>query len=147
MFAWVVLLLMLGVFPEFESPDWDKIYIQFEEDCPTSFFTESEDKVTFILHPSINQSRFVHSKGSHKMKHTCCMEIKKQLISKAKLNDFAIELHMEKQKEFEEETGIKGLPPVIPSLNLNALFDKMYIYKSIDENCGIIYEVKWIPAI
>jgi len=75
------------------------------------------------------------------------MEIKKQLISKAKLYDFAFERHMENQKEFEEETGIKGLPPVIPSLNLNGLFDMLYIYKSIDENCGIIYEVKWIPAI
>lgn len=147
MLRFILLLSCFYISFELLSQGVDTIYIQFEEDCPNSFFSENEDRITFILYPSINQSRFIHNKGSNMMKRTCCIEIKNRLISKTKLNELAIELHIEQQKEFEKETGLKGLPPVIPSLNLNALFNKLYIYKSIDENCGIIYEVKWIPAI
>ncbi|GEM_PF-2543018 len=147
MIAWVFSLMMFGVFPEYVLQDRDTVFIEFDNECPNSYLVEKGDRVTFILYPSINQSRFLHDKGSQKEMNTCCMEIKNQLISKAKLNELAIELHLEKQEVFENETGMKGLPPVIPSLNLNVLFDTMYIYRSIDDKCGVIYEVKWIPAL
>lgn len=144
-----IIILSFGFYLSFEllSQEVDTIYVEFDDECSFSYFAEDEERVTFILHPQINESRFIHKKGFHLMKHTCCMKIKNQLFSKAKLNELAVELHMEGQKDFEEKTGMKGLPPVIPSLNLNALFDKIYIYKSIDANCGFLYEVKWIPAL
>ena len=59
----ILLIFSLCMWTDLASQEFDQIYVEFDGDCNYSYFVEGEKRVTFILHPKINQSRFVHSKG------------------------------------------------------------------------------------
>lgn len=125
----------------------ETLYILFDEEVNGNrYMMNDKGKLIFYIQPTIDASYFSYEKSKQCKKLIEYEKVKSDLISKKTANQKVIDYLKDKSLEFKKKTGVKGLPP-IPPFYYNSYFKKIYIYRKIDETCGMLYEVSWIYAI
>lgn len=95
---------------------------------------------TFIFYTGKN-GYFVHN-GLEQTKK-CFSEI---YIPKLITEKIAFEKILAKKKKYVEEWKLKNpknIPPPVIEMSYNSYFEKIFLYKRINSNEGILYEVNW----
>ena len=130
-----------------QKQEKESIYIFFDkEDIRNSYGKKDNEEIIFWLNPKSDMSYFIHNKNKHLKECINYNKIKSKLITQEEANKKVIDYLKKRAKEFESQTGIKGLPSV-PPFSYNSYFEKIYIYVEKDSSSGTLYEVDWQYAI
>lgn len=130
-----------------QKQEKENIYIYFDkEDIRNSYSETDKEEVIFWLNPKFDKSHFIHNKKKHSKECINYDRIESKLITQEEANKKVVDYLKKRAKEFEKQTGVKGLPPV-PPFSYNSYFKKIYIYVEKDLSSGILYEVDWQYAI
>lgn len=121
------------------------LYLIFDENTDLQF--DGEDEIRFYLKPSFNSSFFVFDKKEHKEKMVSIKEYRDKLSTKKKADEIFLGVMEEKAKQFEEKTNLKGNMFRNPPYYYHSVFDKIYLYKELDSENAVLYQVEWKYAI
>ena len=121
------------------------LYVLFDEEIDVQM--EGEEEIRFYIQPSIHSSFFVFKRKKNEEKVVSIKEYRDRLFTKEEANEIFFEIMEEKAKKFEEKTGLKGNMFRNPPYYYNSVFDDIYLYKEVDAENAILYQVDWMYAI
>ena len=141
------LLFLFLIFPcsWVSAQEKKDLYVIFDKN--TDLQLEGEDEISFYLEPSINSSFFVFKKKKHIEKVVSIKEYRNKLSTKEEADEIFIGVMEEKAKQFEEKTGLKGNMFRNPPYYYDSVFADIYLFKELDADNAILYQVEWKYAI
>ena len=146
-FNLLLLFILISSYATLAAQEKKAIYIFLDKNGKDLQF-ENQERIRFFVQPMIDASHFVFMKNKNEKKVVLIKDYRDKLLTKKEANKVVYEILEEKAKNFEKRNkGYKGNIFRNPPYAYNTLFEKIYLFKELDSERGVLYEVDWVYAI